>query len=294
MQKSFLEDSAQEVLEEKKQEEVKKSCSFHRWANRDTDFIEVIIKKTGNKIVRCRHCETEKMENKKARLMEWKKEKENVTDYYVRKTLRTGKSGIKNQEIPQELIEAKRAIIQINNLKKKMEEPLKTCSEHGKLFREEVIRSGKYANGEQKWKCKRCMKEMHDKHYQLNKAKVLAAHAKYRKADPEKVKVCKQKSRLKHREINLQKSRELWQKWEERNPEEVKQAKKKFIQDSRRELNDYYIKQSIVKRTGLKSADVPQGLVEAKRAIMLLKNGAKKRLDQEKILLLKEKRSVED
>lgn len=284
MQKSLLEDSAQEVIEEKEKEK-KPSCSFHRWANRDTDFIEVTVKKTGIKIIRCRHCEADKMENKKARLIEWEKEKENVTDYYVKKTLRTGKTGIKSGEIPQELIEAKRALIQLNNLKKKMDEPLKTCSQHGKLFRDDVIRSGKYANGESKWKCKHCMKEMHHKHYQLNKAKVLVSHAKYRQENKEKVKTIKRESWLKHKDKYLKKENERRLRFKQNNIEHYREIDRKRVV----ELHDNYIKKCLTNHSNIRREDIPDLLIDAKRAIMMLKRGNKAHQQINTKLTLEEK-----
>lgn len=291
MQKTFIDIPEEEVV---KTEKPKNFCTFHRYANREEDFIEVTVKKIGKKLIRCRYCEREKHENKKIRTMEWKNEKENVTDYYVRRVLSSGKNGVKGK-IPEELVQATQAVIKLKNLKEKMDEPLKTCAKHGKLYKEDVIKAGKSQwTSEQQWKCRQCMKEMHARHYELNKLKVKLKHQQYRQKNPEKVKDSKRKSKLKKRDIELVKSKERWERWEKKNPEKLKENNKQFIQQSRRELNDYHIKQSIVKRTGLKSSDIPASLIEAKRAVMLLKRSVKKRTEQDKILNYLEERNGKD
>lgn len=284
MQNSLLEMPEEDITAT---DEVRQnSCRTHRWANRQEDFIEVTIRKTGKKIIRCRYCEHEKIEQKKIRTVEWQKEKDDLTDYYVRKTLTTGKNAIRGQPVPEVLIEAQRAVIQLKRLKEKMDEPLKTCNAHGKLFQEDVIKAGNYKSGNPRWRCRKCMKDMHAKHYELHKAKVLIAHANYRKENPETVKQSKRKSWLIHKEKYLEKENARRAKYKALNPEKYKAMENKRVH----ELHDSYVKKCITKRSSiLKSADIPPSLVECARALLKLKRGLREQIESDKLLTLEEK-----
>lgn len=269
---------------------VVQACKYHLYAN-ETDFVEVIIKTTGKKVMRCKYCERNKYENKKMRREELKKDKEELPDYYVMRTLRMGKSGLKVNDVPPALIEAKRAVMKIKNLQQKLEEPLKTCHKHGKLYQDDVIKSGKSQwTGEQQWKCKQCMKDMHKRNYELNKLKINLKAKHYRAENPEKVRAIKLASRRKQQDIENEKSRARWGKWENKNPGKVQEMNARVKKIARAELNDSYIKQNIVKRTGLKHDEIPQILVDAKRAVMMLKRQVKTKRDHEKVLIRLEER----
>jgi hypothetical protein len=56
-----------------------------------------------------------------------------------------------------------------------------------------------------------------------------------------------------------------------------KKAANKRDQD---ELTNHYVKRKIAYRTGLKSADIPEELVEAKRAVMVLNRGIRRKRDE--------------
>lgn len=281
----FLFESEEELkrLHEEAEAAKKRYCKYHPWAQ-PNGFIDMNTKKDGKPHWKCIHCEQVKLRNKKERQSFWLREKEEISDKYVATTLKSGKNAIKS-EIPQSLIEAKRAVIQIQRLTKKMEEPILKCAKHGNCFKEDVIKSGKSQwTGEQKYKCRNCMKDLHKTHYELHKTEILIKNQKRRKENPEKVRLQKLNSRLKKQLTESKKSRERFDRWEKRNPEKVAERNRKFRIQSSRELNDSYVKQSIIKRTGLKSADIPQGLIEAKRAILTLRRKVKTDIDQDKIL----------
>jgi hypothetical protein len=269
-------------------------CKFHKWANQYNDFIGITIKKTGEKKLRCRHCEKDKMENKKIKLKGWENHKETASDDYVKHCLRVGKNGLKMKEIPQSLIEAKRALVKLKNLQEKLERPLKVCIRHGDLYQPDVIKSGKHPNGEQNYKCRWCMKVMHKKHYELNKAKVLAAHTDYRKRKPEKIKEMRKIYKEKNKDDELRKTKERWAKWEQKFPKAAKRRNQRFKEKSVETLNDSYIKQSLQRSTGLKSENIPITLIEAKRAVMMLKRGVKCKNEHNKLLTLEEKLDVKN
>jgi hypothetical protein len=209
------------------------------------------------------------MENKKERQEDWRREKENITDYYVRRTLVMGtKTPLPMQDYPQILIEAKRSVIKLKRAADKMNEPIKECAKHGKLYREDVIKAGKDRGGEIKYRCKKCMKELHERHYALHKTKVLLQHKKYKDANKEKVRQMISLSAKNHRH-----------KYRVRENE----RKRLFDREATRELKDRCIKKLLVKRTGLSMRDIPPDLIEVMRAVQLLKRGIKSQILKKKI-----------
>jgi hypothetical protein len=283
--KLFLFESEEELkrLHEEAEAAKKRYCKYHPWAQREA-FVDLNTDKNGIPMWRCIHCEQVKLRNKKERQSFWLREKEEISDKYVETTLRSGRNAIKT-EIPRELIEAKRAVIQVKRLVKKMEEPILKCAKHGNCFKDDVIKSGKSQwTGEQKYKCRKCMKDLHKAHYELHKTEVLLKNRKRKQENPEKVRLQKLNSRLKKQLIESKKTRERFDRWEKRNPQHAAERNRKFKIQSVNELNDSYVRQSLVKRTGLKCADIPQELIEEKRAILTLKRRVKKDIDQDKIL----------
>jgi len=85
------------------------------------------------------------------------REKENLTPKYVRRVLSAGKTKLKMNQIPDELVEMKTAVIQLKRLTDKMDAPLKVCPRHGDLYEGAVIKAGKEKSGAQKYRCKVCM-----------------------------------------------------------------------------------------------------------------------------------------
>lgn len=151
-----------------------------------------------------------------------KSEEENIWDFIVENELL---KGIKDKHIfrgkfPKELIRLKRAAMKFERLiksvkqvridkieqekekiKKEQEEidilkrPLMECRKHGNLFIVDVIKGGKSRwTGEQRFKCRQCMKELHKDYYKRKKDYVLNKHAQYRANNPERVKEIKSKS----------------------------------------------------------------------------------------------------
>ncbi len=292
-EKLFLLESEEELkkLQDEAENKKKYYCKHHPWAERNA-FIDMNTEKDAKPILKCIHCEQVKLKNKKERQSFWLREKEEISDKYVKATLRSGRNALKESEIPPILIEAKRAVIQVKRLAKKMDEPILECKKHGKCYSDDVIKKGKSRwTGEQGYRCRKCMKELHKAHYELNKTEVLLKNQKRRKADPEKVRLQKLNSRLKKQSVESQKTRERFERWEKRNPQDAAERNRKFKIQSVRELNDSYVKQSIVKRSNLKSADIPQNLIEAKRAILFLKRRVKKDVEQDKILKTLEERN---
>lgn len=246
-------------------------CRMHRWAVKE-NFILVTIKKTKENVIRCGYCEREKYESKKIRSQQWQDHKERITPYYVRRLLSLGR-GLSMDAIPDELVEVKQAVVKLKRMTDKMNQPLKKCTKHGKLYKDDVIKSGKEASGNPKWRCRHCMRELHAKHYDLHKAKVLAAHKSYKERNPEKVAQSKKESRKKNRHKHKD-SENLRKKLAERK--------------HTRELSDRYMKKSLVKRTNLSMSDIPQSLIDCKRALMQLKRSVRTRMDQQKIEKLEE------
>ncbi len=247
-------------------------CRYHPWANSEKHF-EPVQKRNGVIKLRCSYCESQKSRDKEIRSSFWHKEKEDITDLYVKTVLKSGRNALKT-EPAEELIDATRAVIKLKRLVKKMDEPWKECASHGKLYRDDVIKSGKTKAGTEQYKCRYCMKEMHDKHYALNKAKVLLKRKEYREQHPDKVKESHRMSAKKNRHKHIVSTNLYKKEWDKK---------------STAELKDRYIKKALVKRTGLSMSDIPQALIDCKRALLQLQRNVKKRKDTEKFNSIEEK-----
>lgn len=235
------------------------NCKYHKHVIKE-QFIDVLIKSTGKTVKRCWRCEREAQENKKLRILDWKAHKEEVSDYYVRSLLARGRNTLKAKEYPEALVQAKQAAIKLNKAIAKAKEPLKKCPKHGDLYKDDVIKAGKEKSGNPRFRCKQCMRDIHAKHYDLNKIKILHSHKKYREVNEEKVKQTKRDSNRKNRH-----------KYRERENLRKKLAERIHC----KELSNRYVKKLIVKRTGISMSDVPDNLIDCMRAVQKLKRNIK-------------------
>lgn len=193
------EDQIELLIDKPKAVEVKRKlqCKYHRDTS-DADFIDITMG-NGRIIKRCVHCERVRQDNKKIYHQEWLHEKENLTDYYIRRSFVMGKGPkLKMQEYPDIMIEAKRAVLQLKRRADQLKEPIKNCRNHGDLFIEDVIKAGKTRAGTPQYKCRQCMSDFHARHYALHKADLLLKQQQYRNANPERVRTIKRKSHLKN------------------------------------------------------------------------------------------------
>lgn len=263
-------------------------CKFHRFASRSS-FIEVVVKKTDEKVISCIYCLRKKEYDKNQRSEEWKDEKERITPYYVRRILTYGKNRLKMHQIPDELVEVKTAVIQLNRLSEKMNAPLRKCGRHGDLYEEDIIKAGKEKSGNQKYRCKKCMSDLHRKNYELNKTKIALRAAKYRNNNRDRVNAIKRKSANRYNLDRLSRLEpDKMYLAAQRHKIEKSRKRDLNVQDVQ-ELTDSYVKRKIVYRSGLKSCDVPPELVEAKRALMMLNRNLKRKRDETIYNYLKEK-----
>jgi ribosomal protein S21 len=265
------------------------ACKHHTWAT-ENDIIDVVINKTKKTVKRCRFCENVKNHNKYERQKELETEKKNLTDYYLRKKLSRG-SKLKSHEIPQPLVEVQRVAMQISRLKEKMEAPLKKCNAHGKLYIDDVIKSGISKAGTQQYKCRKCMKEMHKRHYEMNKLLVKGKHKKYRDENKEKIALIKKKSRIKNKFKWLEESK-LIDSYVRHSMElsRKKNARKNHKKQQETEnLSDDYIRKLLTKRSSLKMNEIPQEMIECKKVLVQLRRGVQKKRDEQIYNLLEEK-----
>lgn len=250
-------------------------CKVHLRATKD-DFIEIEVKRSKKKLVKCRFCVKALYEDKKIRKEEWEREKKEITPYYVRRILVMGKGKkLPMHEYPQELVETKQAIIRL----KRMTEPdadeslsiLKICAHHGELTRSQLTTSGKHENGKISYRCKACLKKAHAKHYEANKDKVLSKQYQYRAENSEKVKKCRRESARKREHLKRIYERERRRQWALLNPEKEKERRLRHAAN----LQDCYVKKVLTNSGVLKHGDIPKEMIEAKRAIMLLRRQLK-------------------
>ena len=252
------------VLPEK-EVKAKPLCYTHPWITEE-NLIEVLFKKNNQTKLRCMHCRRRVEENKLYNKKVWEVHKRELTDYYLRKVL-SNNFKIRFDLVPQELIDAKRAIIQLKRMVEKYEEPFMRCSSHGALYKDDVIKAG-VTYGKQRYKCRECMKELHKNHYELNKLKVQLKHKEYKEKDIEKWRNIKKESfkRNKHKYVERQKiSHANLSK---------KQAK---------ELADRYIKRQLARSANLSHKDIPQEMIDCKRVLMQLKRGIKRNTFEQKL-----------
>lgn len=154
-----------------------------------------------------------------ARIEERKKRSQNeLWDHVVRKELLKGVKKSHLIEIPKELLQLKRASMKLERLIKesrkkekekfekaqeekekfektqqeeieRLKRPLVECKKHGPLFLKDVIKGGfSRWTGEQRYKCRQCMKDLHADYYERKKDFVAERHAEYRKNNPDKIK----------------------------------------------------------------------------------------------------------
>lgn len=270
-------------------------CKYHYYAT-ENDLIDITIKSSGKIVKRCRYCERMKLENKQIAQKDWQKHKDNLTDWYVRTLLTKGKGfKLHRMEYPQELVEAKRASIKLKRAVDKQNRPMKKCVTHGALYKDDVIKAGKNRSGEQCYKCKMCMKELHKKHYELNKTKVSLKHKEYRENNRDKRRETKRLSRIRNdTPKQRQATRERWERWKEKNPERASILKREIKKAAVKNLNDSYIKQQLLRNTNLKSDEIPDILVDLKRTMMAIRRTIKRKNDGNKLLQLEELLNVQN
>lgn len=260
------------------------TCKYHTYAKQE-DLIDVFVKHKNETVKRCKFCEDQKAKNKMEAKKVWESEKDQVTDYFVRRTFNAGSRGtgkrLAMHEIPDVLVETKQAVIKIKRLTDKLNAPLKKCTIHGNLYRDDVIKNGLRKNGDIVWKCRACMKDMHAKHYKLNKLLVSQKAKKYRKDNAEKVAMIKKESRLRNK-FKYVRETTLLEAYSRHALEKSKIARKhNKTRDDSEGLTDEYIKRLMTKRSGLKAEDIPQSLVEVKRALVQLRRGVQKKRDEQ-------------
>jgi hypothetical protein len=246
-------------------------CVYHPFI-KESDLVDFYVRKTGQMIKKCRICIEKKEERRKKRQTDWQYEKDNLTDYYILRTFVAGnKYALPMSDYPKELINAKRASLLLKRETNRLDEPIKKCAYHGKLYEEDVVKAGKTKAGTTKYRCKKCLSDSHKKHYELHRLNIRLKQQQYKNENREKVKEIKRKWRLDNIETERAKSRERWRKFSAENHKLEKERNAKAKRKMSRQLTDNYMKKLLTHRTNLKYKDIPQSLIEAKRATMKIK-----------------------
>lgn len=187
--------------------------------------------------------EEEKAKRKAARLIKNrernKKDRENLTDDYV-KHLLAQQFKDKSKNIPEELLDVKRAIVKIRRLKRKANKMLvdivKTCMHHGPLTISQVNKNGN------KLRCKQCQRDAHANHYKKHKQKVSDRQKKYRQENKEHHRQVKYRSWLKNKHKHVDKAREYKKKFYWDNHAKVRERENLRRRRCTILLTDGYIK----------------------------------------------------
>lgn len=147
---------------------------------------------------------------------------------------------------------------------------LKNCKKHGDLTANDLIKKGKLASGNQAYRCKKCMKELHSKNYANKKEIILKKIKEYKELNKERVKSWKKAYAKKHLERDRDKKRA---------------RDHKLYLKSKKGLEDRYIKHLICKRSMLRYQDIPKSFIEFKRILLQVK----KTIKEHKIALIENK-----
>lgn len=252
-------------------------CKYHRWAKSD-DFILTESKKLKKKW-KCSFCLRIIKTNKDMQNKCWEKEKENLTDYYIRRIFVMGKGNkLPMQEYPQELIDLKRAILQLKKEEVKQEEKKRkktfvNCKHHGSRKEDEVIKAGLNRSGTIRFKCKECQKESHRDHYERHKDNVKSKVLEWRKNNPE-LKKEQEKRYRKNMSEEAQKKHKI--RMHIQNIKDRDKNKKRAFFD-RNNLTDKYIKSLLKDSNGFSNSDINKDLIDLKRITIILKRTIIKR-----------------
>ena len=131
-------------------------------------------------------------------------------------------------------------------------------------------------------KNKEKLKAKRKEYYEANKEKIIAKGKVYVEANREKTLAYKKQWYQDNKEQFLIKVKEYKEKnkehleaarkvWLLANHEHVKDVKKAYVKKQIDMVSDYYVRTKLRKGTALKSKDIPQELVEAKRLNILIK-----------------------
>ncbi len=151
---------------------------------------------------------------------------------------------------------------------------LKKCRVHGDIGTDDIVKGGK-RKGIQSYRCKKCLSDSHRKHYEKNREKVRKSHDEYRKKDPVKFQEMKNASKRKMYSLEKEKYYDRQRDYVKRFPEKERERKKRHKHRAVRDLDDFYVKQCLVRETMLRHADVPDALVRLKRSMIMLKRKQK-------------------
>lgn len=154
-----------------------------------------------------------------------------------------------------------------------MSEVILNCKYHGACSIEQVIKCRKDKDGNQKYRCKACMKIMHKNHYQKNKEKVREHVANYRKENILKVRETRNRSKKKHREKNREKNKKRAAEYRIAHKEQVKARDKRYRHNSIREITDAYIRRLYFR--GKQEYEILKELADLFRISLLLKRERK-------------------
>lgn len=245
-------------------------CKLHPHA-READLIEV-TRRNGHKVKACRYCERYKFDNKKLNRQVWIEEKENLTDYYIRRLFVMGKgTKLDMQEYPKELVEAKRAVLKLKRAETDVNKTMKVCSKHGNLKMEHLIKAGKNKSGKQQYKCKPCLKEFQRNHYQLNKLAYAVKTKEWRANNIERKKELDRKYRQEHRDHLRERNRITNKIYRIKHKHALAAKSKMHKGKARRALADPYIRRLLCEGTGLRAVDITPELIELKRTTLQIK-----------------------
>lgn len=139
------------------------------------------------------------------------------------------------------------------------------CKIHGMMKLENFIKKGKHASGNQAYRCKFCMKDLHAKNYLKNKDKI-----------DEKNRLYRQKNREQIREA----SKEYYHAKKDLNEKNKRRRDKRLNKKQVENLSDRYIKDLLTRHGKFKSDQITPSLIIEKRNNLIEKRQRKEQKDE--------------
>lgn len=141
------------------------------------------------------------------------------------------------------------------------------CKYHGPLESENFIKKGKHTSGNQAYRCRFCMRDIHAKNYLKNKEIINEKNRLWRQKNKELMREAR--TEYYHATKNLYPNQKCKRK------RDVKLNKKQV-----ENLSDRYIKQLLTKHGKYKVAQITPSLIEEKRKMVIEKRQRKEQKNE--------------
>jgi hypothetical protein len=154
---------------------------------------------------------------------------------------------------------------------------VKICEKHGALTINQVNKNGKDSVGIQLYKCKQCKAGFYRQHYLKNKEEILKKTTEWRLKNPERKRELNRLWSKKQRALHPGEATERKRIYDKLNPEKHKTRRLRWARKQIEEIGDKYIKDLLTRGDRLKWHEIPNELVDLKKAVIQLKRLIRRR-----------------